>query len=196
MTDYIGNYKNRPRRVVFYGRVSTEHEEQLSALGNQMEWYTDLALRNPNWTVVAQYIDEGITGTQMKKRPSFMQTDSRSRGQSESYSQNTQRLGRELMTPAELATMPGDKCILQLRGLPPFFSPKYDLKRHPNYRYTAEADKQKNAFDLDRLINRRRRPGLNEACTMYEVAVPDDALTEEDEDILNYDDIDDPDAFA
>ena len=125
-----------------------------------------------------------------------MQTDSRSRGQSESYSQNTQRLGRELMTPAELATMPGDKCILQLRGLPPFFSPKYDLKRHPNYRYTAEADKQKNAFDLDRLINRRRRPGLNEACTMYEVAVSDDALTEEDEDILNYDDIDDPDAFA
>ena len=125
-----------------------------------------------------------------------MQTDSRSRGQSESYSQNTQRLGRELMTPAELATMPGDKCILQLRGLPPFFSPKYDLKQHPNYRYTAEADKQKNAFDLDRLINRRRRPGLNESCTMYEVTVPDDALTEEDEDILNYDDIDDPDAFA
>ena len=125
-----------------------------------------------------------------------MQTDSRSRGQSESYSQNTQRLGRELMTPAELATMPGDKCILQLRGLPPFFSLKYDLKRHPNYRYTAEADKQKNAFDLDRLINRRRRPGLSEVCTMYEVAVPDDALTEEDEDILNYDDIDDPDAFA
>ena len=125
-----------------------------------------------------------------------MQIDSRSRGQSESYSQNNQRLGRELMTPAELATMPGDKCILQLRGLPPFFSPKYDLKRHPNYRYTAEADKQKNAFDLDRLINRRRRPGLNEACTMYEVTVPDDALTEEDEDILNYDDIDDPDAFA
>ncbi len=47
-----------------------------------------------------------------------MQTDSRSRGQSESYSQNNQRLGRELMTPSELATMPGDKCILQLRGLP------------------------------------------------------------------------------
>lgn len=47
-----------------------------------------------------------------------IQTDSRSRGQSESYSQNNQRLGRELMTPSELATMPGDKCILQLRGLP------------------------------------------------------------------------------
>ena len=55
-----------------------------------------------------------------------MQTEGRSRGNSESYSQNTQRLGRELMTPSELATMPGDRCILQLRGLPPFYSRKYD----------------------------------------------------------------------
>ena len=125
-----------------------------------------------------------------------MQTAGRSRGQSESYNQNTQRLGRELMTPSELATMPGDKCILQLRGLPPFFSKKYDLKQHPNYRYTAEADKTKNAFDLDKLINRRRRPGLNEVCEVYEAAVPEDALTAEDEDILSYDDIDDPDAFV
>ena len=124
-----------------------------------------------------------------------MQTEGRSRGQSESYNQNTQRLGRELMTPSELATMPGDKCILQLRGLPPFFSKKYDLKQHPNYRYTAEADKTKNAFDLDKLINRRRRPELNEVCEVYEAAVPEDALTAEDEDILSYDDIDDPDAF-
>ena len=125
-----------------------------------------------------------------------MQTEGRSRGQSESYNQNTQRLGRELMTPSELATMPGDKCILPLRGLPPFFSKKYDLKQHPNYRYTAEADKTKNAFDLDKLINRRRRPGLNEVCEVYEAAVPEDALTAEDEDILSYDDIDDPDAFV
>ena len=125
-----------------------------------------------------------------------MQTEGRSRGQSESYNQNIQRLGRELMTPSELATMPGDKCILQLRGLPPFFSKKYDLKQHPNYRYTAEADKTKNAFDLDKLINRRRRPGLNEVCEVYEAAVSDDTLTAEDEDILSYDDIDDPDAFV
>ena len=124
-----------------------------------------------------------------------MQTDGRTRGQSESYSQNTQRLGRELMTPSELATMPGDRCILQLRGLPPFYSRKYDLKQHPNYKFTAEADK-KNAFNLDRLINRRRRPGLAEACEVYEVDVPAEALTEEDEDILNYDDLDDPDAFV
>ena len=137
-----------------------------------------------------------ISENWLGKATIYMQTDGRSKGQSESYNLNTQRLGRELMTPSELATMPGDKCILQLRGLPPFYSPKYDLKKHPNYKYTAEADKIKNAFDLDKLINRRRRPGLNEACEMYEVAVPDDALTEEDEDILNYDDIDDPNAFA
>ena len=125
-----------------------------------------------------------------------MQTEGRSRGQSESYNQNTQRLGRELMTPSKLATMPGDKCILQLRGLPPFFSSKYDLKQHPNYKYTAEADKKKNAFDLDKLINRRRRPGLSEACEVYEVDASDTGPVSEDEDILNYDDVDDPDAYV
>ena len=125
-----------------------------------------------------------------------MQTEGRSRGQSESYNQNTQRLGRELMTPSELATMPGNKCILQLRGLPPFFSSKYDLKQHPNYKYTAEADKKKNAFDLDKLINRRRRPGLSEACEVYEVDVSEAGPVSEDEDILNYDDVDDPDAYV
>ena len=124
-----------------------------------------------------------------------MQTESRSRGQSESFSQNTQRLGRELMTPAELATMPGDKCILQLRGLPPFYSPKYDLKKHPNYKYTSEADKR-HTFDLGRLICRRmEKINLNEEYTVYEVDVPDEHM-EEDEDILNYDDLDDPDTFV
>jgi type IV secretion system protein VirD4 len=126
-----------------------------------------------------------------------MQTEGRSRGQSESYSQNTQRLGRELMTPAELATMPGDRCILQLRGLPPFYSRKYDLKQHPNYRYTAEADKKKNAFSLERLINRRMKTlNPNEQYTVYEADVPDGTGIDEDEDILNYDDLDDPDAFV
>ena len=126
-----------------------------------------------------------------------MQTEGRSRGQSESYSQNTQRLGRELMTPSELATMPGDRCILQLRGLPPFYSKKYDLKQHPNYKYTAEADKVKNAFDLNSLVTRRMdKLNPNETYTVYKVDVPDEALTGEGEDILNYDDLDDPDAFV
>ena len=125
-----------------------------------------------------------------------MQTEGRSRGQSESYSQNTQRLGRELMTPSELATMPGDRCILQLRGLPPFYSKKYDLKQHPNYRFTAEADKR-NTFDLQSLVTRRMEQlDPNEQYTVYEVDVPEEALTAEDEDILSYDDIDDPDAFV
>jgi len=125
-----------------------------------------------------------------------MQTDGRTRGQSESYSQNNQRLGRELMTPSELATMPGDKCILQLRGLPPFFSRKYDLKQHPNYQYTAEADK-KNAFDAARLVTRRlKKLHPKEQFVVYEADVPAGALTSEDEDILNYDDLDDPDAFV
>ena len=137
-----------------------------------------------------------ISESWLGKATISMQTEGRSRGQSESYNQNTQRLGRELMTPSELATMPGDKCILQLRGLPPFFSSKYDLKQHPNYKYTAEADKKKNAFDLDKLINRRRRPGLNEACEVYEVDVSEAGPVSEDEDILNYDDVDDPDAYV
>ena len=137
-----------------------------------------------------------ISENWLGKTTIYMQTDGRSKGQSESYNLNTQRLGRELMTPAELATMPGDRCILQLRGLPPFYSPKYDLKQHPNYKYTAEADKVKNAFDLDKLINRRRRPGLNEVCEVYEADGTDAAPISEDEDILNYDDVDDPDAFV
>ena len=137
-----------------------------------------------------------ISENWLGKATIYMQTDGRSKGQSESYNQNTQRLGRELMTPAELATMPGDRCILQLRGLPPFYSPKYDLKQHPNYKYTAEADRVKNVFDLDKLIDRRRRPGLNEVCEVYEADGTDAAPISEDEDILNYDDVDDPDAFV
>nr|WP_251319829.1 type IV secretory system conjugative DNA transfer family protein [Flintibacter muris] len=137
-----------------------------------------------------------ISEAWLGKQTISMQTDSRSRGQSESYSQNTQRLGRELMTMDELTTMPGDKCILQLRGLRPFFSPKYDLKQHPNYRYTAEADK-KNAFDLSRLIKRRMdKLDPSEQYTVYEADVPDEASIGEDEDIFNYDDLDDPDAFV
>ena len=137
-----------------------------------------------------------ISEAWLGKQTISMQTDSRSRGQSESYSQNTQRLGRELMTMDELTTMPGDKCILQLRGLRPFFSPKYDLKQHPNYRYTAEADK-KNAFDLSRLIKRRMdKLDPREQYTVYEADVPDEADIGEDEDIFNYDDLDDPDAFV
>ena len=117
-----------------------------------------------------------------------MQTEGRSRGQSESYSQNMQRLGRELMTTSEITTMPGDKCILQLRGLPPFFSPKYDLKKHPNYKYTAEFDKKKNAFHLESLFRHRPlRLKPDDEYTVYEV---DGSDTDEEADLLNFDDLD------
>ena len=117
-----------------------------------------------------------------------MQTEGRSRGQSESYSQNMQRLGRELMTTSEITTMPGDKCILQLRGLPPLLSPKYDLKKHPNYKYTAEFDKKKNAFRLESLFRHRPlRLKPEDEYTVYEV---DGSDTDEEADLLNFDDLD------
>ena len=125
-----------------------------------------------------------------------MQTESVTKGQQQSHGQNIQRLGRELMTVSELTTMSGNKCILQLRGLPPFLSPKYDLKKHPNYRYTAEADKRNN-FDVRKLVTRRMKLHPNEQYTLYEVSVTEESkVISEDEDILNYDDVDDPDAFA
>ena len=117
-----------------------------------------------------------------------MQTEGRSRGQSESYSQNMQRLGRELMTTSEITTMPGDKCILQLRGLPPFLSPKYDLKKHPNYKDTAEFDKKKNAFRLESLF--RHRPLRLKPEDEYKVYEVDGSDTDEEADLLNFDDLD------
>lgn len=64
--------KERPRRVCFYGRVSTEHEAQTNALENQMEWYNELLKRHENWTLTGSYIDKGITGTLAKKRTHFL----------------------------------------------------------------------------------------------------------------------------
>lgn len=64
---------NEPKNVVIYARVSTEHEAQLSALENQLDWYKPLLEQHPEWTLVRCYVDEGITGTSAKKRPKFMQ---------------------------------------------------------------------------------------------------------------------------
>ncbi len=72
LTDYSLFDRNRERKVAIYGRVSTEHEAQLSALENQLQWYDDQVRYHPNWTVCDRYIDEGITGTQAKKRPAFL----------------------------------------------------------------------------------------------------------------------------
>ncbi len=82
---------------------------------------------------------------------------SENRGSQVSHGLSYQKLGKELMTQDELAVMDGGKCIFMLRGVRPFLSDKYDLTRHPNYRYTADAD-PKNVFDMERYprtINRR-----------------------------------------
>ena len=77
-----------------------------------------------------------------------------SRGREVSHSLNYQKLGKELMSVDELATMSGNKCILQLRGVRPFLSDKYDITKHPNYPYTADAD-PKNAFNIEAFLSTR-----------------------------------------
>lgn len=72
LTDYSLFDRNRARKVAIYGRFSTEHEAQLSSLENQLQWYDDQVRYHSNWTVYDRYIDEGITGTQAKKRPAFL----------------------------------------------------------------------------------------------------------------------------
>ena len=78
------------------------------------------------------------------------------RGKEVSHSLNYQKLGKELMTQDELSVMDGSKCVLQLRGVRPFFSKKYDVTKHPNYYLTADAD-PKNAFDIGKYLNRQMK---------------------------------------
>ena len=80
---------------------------------------------------------------------------SENRGSQVSHGLSYQKLGKELMTQDELAVMDGSKCIFMLRGVRPFLSDKYDLTRHPNYRYTADAD-PKNVFDMERYMKKQR----------------------------------------
>ena len=79
---------------------------------------------------------------------------SNTRGNSPSYGMNYQKLGKDLATVDELAVLDGGKCILQLRGVRPFKSDKYDLTQHPNYKYTSDFDK-KNEFDIEQFLSRR-----------------------------------------
>ncbi len=78
------------------------------------------------------------------------------RGNSPSYGMNYQKLGKELMSRDELAVMNGSKCVLQLRGVRPFLSDKYDITQHPNYKYTSDFDK-KYTFDIEKYLNRRMK---------------------------------------
>ncbi len=97
-----------------------------------------------------------------------------SRGRELSHSLNYQKLGKALMDVDELAVLDGGKCILQLRGVRPFLSDKFDITRHPNYRFLADADK-KNTFNIMRFLSTRLKPKPSEVYDVYEVDVSEDA---------------------
>ena len=90
------------------------------------------------------------------------------RGNSPSYGTNYQKLGKELMTRDEIAVLDGSKCVLQLRGVRPFLSDKYDLTQHPNYKYTADFDK-KYTFDIEKFLNHRMKLKASEEYEVVEV---------------------------
>ena len=90
-----------------------------------------------------------------------------SRGREVSHSLNYQKLGKELMSQDELAVMDGGKCVLQLRGVRPFLSNKYDITKHPNYKYTSDFDRR-NELDIERFLSHRLRLKADEVCEVYE----------------------------
>lgn len=96
-----------------------------------------------------------------------------SRGRETSHSLNYQKLGRELMSMDDLATLDGNKCILQVRGLRPFLSDKYDITKHPNYKYLSDAD-PKNTFDVEKYMSRRLKLKADEEYEVYEIDETDD----------------------
>lgn len=95
------------------------------------------------------------------------------RGSQRSYGLNYQKLGKELMTPDELAVMDGGKCILQVQGVRPFFSDKFDITRHPQYRYLSDAD-PKNTFDVAKFVKRRLKVKPEDTYEVCELEAPAD----------------------
>ena len=91
-----------------------------------------------------------------------------SRGRETSHSLNYQKLGKSLLTVDELEVLDGGKCILQLRGVRPFLSSKYDITKHPHYKYLSDAD-PKNAFDVERFIRRKMKVKADTVTDVYEV---------------------------
>ena len=107
---------------------------------------------------------------------------SENRGSQTSHGLNYQKLGKALMSEDEIAIMDGGKCILQLRGVRPFFSEKFDITKHPHYKYLADADK-KNTFDVDRFLStlRRKRQQVvaqDESFDLYEIDLSDENAAE------------------
>ena len=103
-----------------------------------------------------------------------------SRGREVSHSLNYQKLGKSLMSMDELAVMDGGKCILQLRGVRPFLSSKYDITQHPNYRYTSDSN-PKYAFNIEKYLSTHLKLRADEAYSVYEVDVTDETEDENNE---------------
>ena len=99
-----------------------------------------------------------------------------SRGREPSHSLNYQKLGKELMTQDELSVLDGGKCILQLRGVRPFLSDKYNITRHPNYRYLSDAN-PRNAFDIKKYLSTKLRPQADESYEVFDMGSVDDTPT-------------------
>ncbi len=100
-----------------------------------------------------------------------------SRGRETSHSLNYQKLGKVLMDVDELAVLDGGKCILQLRGVRPFLSDKFDITRHPNYKYLSDSDK-KNEFDIERFLSTKLRPKPDEVYDVYEIDASEESVPE------------------
>ena len=100
------------------------------------------------------------------------------RGREKSYSLNYQKLGKELMSQDEIAVMDGGKCILQLRGVRPFFSDKYDITKHPFYKYLSDYH-PKNAFDIERFLSTQLKIKPDDVYEVYEIPVSDEEAAAE-----------------
>ena len=100
------------------------------------------------------------------------------RGREKSYSLNYQKLGKELMSQDEIAVMDGGKCILQLRGVRPFFSDKYDITKHPHYKYLSDYH-PKNAFDIERFLSTKLKIKPDDVYEVYEIPVSDEEAAAE-----------------
>jgi len=95
-----------------------------------------------------------------------------SRGRETSHSLNYTKLGKALMSMDELSVMNGSKCVLQLRGVRPFLSDKYDITRHPNYKYLSDAD-SRNAFDIEKFLSHKLKLNPTDTFEVFETDVPD-----------------------
>lgn len=174
LEDYLSAYHQKPGNLGFYHLQS---QSQLKAI------YKDAAeIISDNCDSVLFLSGRGKNAKEISDALGKETIDSfntsENRGSQTSHGLNYQKLGKELMSQDEIAVMDGGKCILQLRGVRPFLSEKFDITKHPRYKYLADADK-KNTFDVDRFLaaTRRKRQQVvtqDEVFDLYEIDLSDE----------------------